>query len=264
MFFNEDQILRYSRNIALKELGLRGQQKLAESSVLVIGTGGLGSPVSLYLAAAGVGKIGLVDYDTVDLSNLQRQIIHSIDTLNMDKTMSAEQALWRLNPECRIESFQCRFELSNALELVSGFDLIVDGSDNFPTKYLVNDTCVIAGKPFSHAGVLGFGGQVFTRPAGRLYPCLRCILPDVPGRDETPTCASSGVIGPAAGVLGSIQALETVKYLAGVGELLAGRLLVFDGLKGTFNEIAVIRDANCPVCGEHPSLTSLEKENYGI
>ena len=263
MFFNEDQILRYSRNIALKELGLKGQQKLAAASVLVIGTGGLGSPVSLYLAAAGVGRIGLVDYDTVDLSNLQRQIIHSIDTLDMDKTLSAEQALLRLNPECRVESFQRRFELSNAMELVSGFDFIVDGSDNFPTKYLVNDTCVIAGKPFSHAGVLGFGGQVFTRPAGKEYPCLRCILPDIPGRDDTPTCASSGVIGPAAGVIGSFQALETIKYLAGVGELLAGRLLVFDGLKGTFSETRVTRDSNCPVCGNNPSITSLKKENYG-
>ena len=240
-----------------------GQQKLAQSSVLVIGTGGLGSPVSLYLAAAGVGRIGLVDYDTVDLSNLQRQIIHNIDMLDMDKTVSAEQALSRLNPDTQIQSFQRRFEVDNAMELVSCFDFIIDGSDNFQTKYLVNDTCVIADKPFCHAGVLGFGGQLFSRPESGGYPCLRCILPDIPLQEEIPTCASSGVIGPAAGVVGSLQALEAVKYLAGVGELISGRFLIFDGLSGSFRETRMSRDADCPVCGDNPSIISLENKNYG-
>ncbi len=263
MELDEQQIERYSRNIVLAELGVEGQRRLREAKILVVGAGGLGSPVSLYLAAAGVGRLGLVDPDDVELSNLQRQVLHSSLSVGMSKVESAAGAVLELNPDVEVETVRDRLHAANALELVGRYDFVADCTDNFAAKYLINDACVIAGKPFSHAGVLGFGGQALTwePPVGK-NPCLRCMLPEQPPSDETPDCASSGVLGAAVGVLGSIQAAEAIKSVTGIGERLTGRILSFDSLAMRFSSARVPVDSACPVCSANPRITSLSAHNY--
>jgi len=263
MHLTECQIERYSRNIALAELGAEGQERIRKGSVLIVGAGGLGSPAALYLAAAGIGRMGIVDSDRVELSNLQRQILHDTLSLGQLKTVSAERRIRWLNPDVEVKLWPVKFSAENALEIIKNFDFIIDGSDNFSTKFLVNDSCVIAGKPFSHAGVLGFKGQALTViPHRKNSPCFRCVLPEQPAQDETPTCAQSGVLGPVAGTLGAIQAAEAVKIIAGMGEPLVGRVLHFDALAMRFRAAEVKRDPACPVCSDNPLITSLERQVY--
>lgn len=263
MDLSEEQIERYSRNIVLEEIGPAGQERIGRGKVLVVGAGGLGSPAALYLAAAGTGVLGLIDPDRVELSNLQRQILHGTDSLGENKTRSAGRRIRELNPDVELRAFQERFSVNNALALVREFDFVIDGSDNFATKFLVNDACVLAGRPFSHAGVLGFKGQVLTVDPSRAdSPCLRCILPEPPGREETPDCSRSGVLGALTGVLGSLQALEALKFLTGAGELLCGRLLTVDALKPSFRVVEFRRNPGCPLCSRKRRITALDRALY--
>lgn len=257
MAFTDEQVERYSRHIILKGFGAKGQKRLASGSVLVVGAGGLGCPAAQYLAAAGVGRIGVVDSDVVELSNLQRQILHATPDLGVPKVESAAARLRAINPDAEIVPYEMYLDASNAQDLISGYDFIVEGADNFPTKFLVNDACVLLGKPFSHGGILRFSGQAMTYVPGE-GPCYRCVFHDVPPTDTAPSCAQAGVIGAIAGVIGSVQAMEAIKYLAGVGELLCGRLLEFDALFGEFDEIKLPgREPNCAVCGDSPTITHL-------
>ncbi len=264
MILNEQQAKRYARHFALKEIGVKGQKKLLASSVLVIGAGGLGSPAILYLAAAGVGTIGIVDFDTVDCSNLQRQIIHQTDAVGTPKTASAGNAVRALNPDVTTRLYDCALTPDNILEVIADYDFILDCTDRFETKFLINDACVLAGKPYSHAGVVRFEGQAMTYVPGK-GPCLRCLMGEVP--HDAATCQSVGVLGAAVGVLGSIQAMEAVKYLTGNGDLLCGRVFSFDGLS---MNVRVHRmpgaDPGCAVCGKAPSIRSLadHREEYRI
>jgi molybdopterin-synthase adenylyltransferase len=260
--FTAEQLERYSRNMVLAELGPAGQERIRNSKVLVLGAGGLGSPAALYLAAAGVGTLGIVDSDRVDLSNLQRQVLHDTRSVGEEKTLSAARRIAALNPEVRVEPIQERFGVRNALDLVRRFDFVIDGFDNFPSKFLLNDSCVIAGKPFCHAGVLGFRGQVLTVLPGKGGPCLRCILPEIPSPGENATCTQSGVLGAAAGILGAIQAAEALKVLCAIGEPLAGRLLTLDCLRMTFRTTRVSAAPLCPVCSGRPRISDLREENY--
>ena len=263
MELDNKQIERYSRNLVLAELGVEGQRRLRSAGVLIVGAGGLGSPALLYLAAAGVGRLGLIDPDNVELSNLQRQIVHDTQRLEMPKVVSAAIRVRELNPDVIIETWKEKFSVENAMQLVDKFDFVIDGTDNFAVKYLINDTCVMAGMPFCHAGVLGFGGQTFTwEPPSGKYPCLRCIVPEQPASADTPTCSSSGVLGAAVGVLGSFQAAEAVKSLAGIGERLTGRLLSVDTLAGRFTTVRTSADPHCPVCSSHPTISSLDDSFY--
>lgn len=251
--------IRYSRHLLLDQVGEAGQAKLKSSSVLVIGAGGLGSPVLQYLAAAGVGRLGVLDFDVVDLSNLQRQVIHSTVSVGSKKTDSAQLFLQNLNSEIKIETFPDRLDASNALNLLSGFDVIVDGSDNFQTRYLVNDASVLLGKPLVYGAVSRFDGQVsiFNFQGG---PCYRCLFPEPPGDGLIGNCSELGVLGVLPGIIGSMQALETLKILLGLGKPLSGRLVIFDGLSMSMDEIRIKKSANCPVCGENPSITRLTDE----
>lgn len=249
MELNEQQLLRYSRNIVLAELGPSGQACLLGSSVLVVGAGGLGSPAAIYLAAAGVGRLGLVDSDRVELSNLQRQILHDTCSVGKDKTASAAARLSALNPDTRVECYQMRLDRSDAEPLIRDYDCVLDCCDNFDTKFLLNDLCVQLRIPLSHAGVLGFRGQLLTVVPGVEGACLRCVLPEPPTAAETPTCAASGVLGAAAGVLGSLQAAEAIKVLCGIGKPLTGRLLSLDLLSMHFRVTSAPAVGSCPVCG---------------
>ena len=263
MELDEQQIERYSRNIVLAELGVEGQRRLRSSSVLVVGAGGLGSPVALYLAAAGVGRLGLVDPDAVELSNLQRQLLHGTRSLGAPKAESAAARVLELNPDVEVEAVGERLDGANALELIGRYDFVTDCTDNFAAKYLINDACVIAGKPFSHAGALGFGGQTFTwEPPSGAAACLRCLIPEQPRADETPNCAGSGVLGAVVGVLGSVQAAEAIKSVTGIGERLTGRVLAFDCLKMRFSSARTAVDPCCPVCSRRPRITTLAAESY--
>jgi molybdopterin/thiamine biosynthesis adenylyltransferase len=253
MAFRNEQLERYSRHIILKEVGVRGQKKLLESSVLIIGAGGLGAPAALYLAAAGVGTIGIVDADEVDLSNLQRQIIHSTPDVGKAKVESARETLEALNPEVTVRVRRARVNADNILELIRDYDFILDGTDNFPAKFLINDACVIARKPFSHAGIIRFQGQLMTYVPGR-GPCYRCVFENPPPPDAVPTCSQAGIIGAMGGVIGSLQAMEAVKCLVGIGDPLTGFLLTYDALKMVFRKISLPLRKNCAVCGEHPSI----------
>jgi adenylyltransferase/sulfurtransferase len=254
--FTEEQIERYSRQIILPEVGGVGQRKLLAARVLVIGAGGLGSPVGLYLAAAGVGRIGIVDSDRVDLSNLQRQILHATRDLGREKCTSAKQTMESINPDVTVVPYPVRLTSSNILDIISGYDMVVDGSDNFPTRYLVNDACVLAGKPLSHAGILRFEGQATTIVPGR-GPCYRCLYPEPPPPGLMPSCQEAGVLGATAGVMGAIQAAEVLKLILGIGDLLVGRILICDGLTMSFRTVRVERDPGCPICGDSPSVTEL-------
>jgi sulfur-carrier protein adenylyltransferase/sulfurtransferase len=250
------EVLRYSRHLLLPEVGVAGQRKLKAARVLTIGAGGLGSPVSLYLAAAGVGTIGLVDFDVVDLTNLQRQIVHGTSTLGRSKLESAEARLTDVNPNVRIEKHEARLSSQNALEILGEYDIVVDGTDNFPTRYLVNDACVLLGKPNVYGSIFRFEGQasLFDAKEG---PCYRCLYAEPPPPGLVPSCAEGGVLGVLPGIIGSIQALEAIKWIIGAGDSLIGRLLLFDALRLRFRELQLRKDPACPVCGEQPSIHEL-------
>jgi adenylyltransferase/sulfurtransferase len=251
-----DEVKRYSRHLIMPEVGVDGQRKLKAASVLCIGAGGLGSPVAMYLAAAGVGTIGLVDFDVVDFSNLQRQILHSTPDVGKPKLQSAKEKLTALNPEIEIRTHEVALSSKNALELFAPYDIVVDGTDNFPTRYLVNDACVLLGKPNAYGSIFRFEGQasVFATKEG---PCYRCLYPEPPPPGLVPSCAEGGVLGVLPGMIGMIQATETVKLIMGIGEPLIGRFLIYDALKMRFRELKLRKDPDCPVCGTHPTVTQL-------
>ena len=253
---SHEEVLRYSRHLILPEVGAAGQAKLKNARVLLVGAGGLGSPAALYLAAAGVGTLGVVDADRVDASNLQRQVLHGTSDVGRPKTASAADRLREINPHVEVETFPERLTSVNGLDMLRPFDVVVDGSDNFPTRYLVNDACVLLGKPDIYGAIFRFDGQasVFGSPGG---PCYRCLFADPPPPDLVPSCAEAGVLGVLPGIIGSIQAAEAIKLILGIGESLAGRLLLFDALKLEFRELAIARDPECPVCGTHPTVKAL-------
>ncbi|MBR1392246.1 MAG: molybdopterin-synthase adenylyltransferase MoeB [Ruminococcus sp.] len=257
MAFTNEQLERYSRHIILKEIGVKGQKKLMAGKVLIIGAGGLGAPAAMYLAAAGVGTIGIADADEVDLSNLQRQIIHATADVGKAKVKSAKETMEALNPDVTVNTYRTFVDSSNILDLIKDYDFIIDGTDNFPAKFLINDACVMAGKPFSHAGIIRFKGQLMTY-VPRQGPCYRCVFKEPPPKDAVPTCKQAGVVGAMGGVIGSLQAMEAVKYLTGAGELLTGHLLTFDALKMEWHKIKLPANTHgCAVCGDHPTITSL-------
>jgi len=258
MEFSDKQLERYARHITLPELGGKGQVKLLNSSVLVVGAGGLGSPLLLYLAAAGVGRIGIVDDDAVDLSNLQRQVIHATDRIGDPKVESARDMLAGINPEVAVETYGVRLEPSNVINLIGGYDIVADGSDNFATRFLLNDSCYLKGIPLVAAALLQFEGQLatFKAYAGQ-YPCYRCIFPEPPPEGLIPTCTEGGVLGAVAGFVGCLQATEVIKELTGIGESLVGHLLIMDALNATFRKITVRPDPSCPLCGDSPTITDL-------
>jgi molybdopterin/thiamine biosynthesis adenylyltransferase/rhodanese-related sulfurtransferase len=253
---SKDEILRYSRHLIMPEVGMEGQQKLKTARVLCIGAGGLGSPLALYLAAAGVGTLGLVDFDVVDYTNLQRQIIHSTADVGRKKLDSAAEKLTAINPFLHIRKFDMRLSSDNALELFRDFDIVADGTDNFPTRYLVNDACVLTGKPNVYGSIFRFEGQasVFATKDG---PCYRCLYPEPPPPGLVPSCAEGGVLGILPGLVGVMQATEVIKLILGAGEPLIGRLLLIDALGMKFRELKLRKNPDCPVCGTHPTVTKL-------
>lgn len=253
--FDEEELERYSRHILLQDVGVEGQEKIKNGKVLIVGAGGLGAPVALYLAAAGVGTIGIVDGDVVDLSNLQRQVIHFTDDVGHPKVLSAKEKINRINPHVKVNTYQVFLTAANALDIIKDYDFVVDGTDNFPVKFLINDACVKAGKPFSHGGILRFEGQTFTHLPGTA--CYRCLFNAPPPAGSVPTCSQAGVLGAIAGMLGTIQAAEVLKFLTGTGELLTNKLLTFDAKKMNFRKIITRRYDGCPVCGSHPTITEL-------
>jgi len=255
---SEEQITRYSRHILLKEVGGKGQMKLLNGRVLIIGAGGLGSPIALYLAAAGVGTIGIADADEVDLSNLQRQVIHFTADIGKAKVLSAKEKMLAINPELNVIAYQEWVSADNIAQLIADYDFIIDGTDNFAAKFLINDACVLAGKPYSHGGILQFDGQTMTVTPESA--CYRCIFPEPPPKEAVPSCSQAGVIGVLPGVLGTLQATEAIKYLLGTGDLLAGRLLTYSALRMRFREIPVKKNPKCPICGEQPTITELKDE----
>ncbi len=254
--FTDEQIERYSRHIILPEVGGSGQQKMLEARVLLLGAGGLGSPAAYYLAAAGIGNLGIVDFDRVDLSNLQRQIIHSTERIGMLKTESAKKTIEALNPDVNISLYNERLDSSNIMNLIEGYDYIVDGSDNFPTRYLVNDACVMKNKTLIHGSIYRFEGQVTVFKPGD-GPCYRCLYPEPPPPGMVPNCQEGGVLGVLAGVIGNLQVVETLKLVLGIGKPLVGKLLLYDALNTEFRNLILRKDANCPVCGEQATIKEL-------
>lgn len=253
--FTEEEVQRYSRHILLQDVGVEGQEKIRRGSVLIVGAGGLGAPVAFYLAAAGIGTIGIADGDVVELSNLQRQVIHFTPDVGKHKAESAREKIKLLNPHVQVDVYKEFLTAGNALDIIRKYDFVVDGTDNFPAKYLINDACVLAGKPFSHGGILRFQGQTFTHLPGTA--CYRCLFDVPPPPGAVPTCSQAGVLGAVAGMLGTIQAAEVLKYLTGVGELLTDRLLTFDARSMDFHTIAIQRHDACPLCGTHPTVIGL-------
>ncbi len=256
MELTSEQLTRYSRHFILPEIGEEGQKKLLRSKVLLIGSGGLGSPIALYLAAAGVGTLGLVDFDKVDLSNLQRQIIHTNDSIGTPKIDSAEKRIKAMNPDTKVVKYEVKITSANAMDIIKDYDLVIDGTDNFPTRYLTSDACVFLNKPNIYGSIFRFDGlaTVFKSDEG---PCYRCLYPEPPPPGMVPSCAEGGVLGILPGVIGLIQATEAVKLLCGIGRTLVGRLLVYDALQMTFRELKLKKDPNCPVCGKNPTITGL-------
>jgi sulfur-carrier protein adenylyltransferase/sulfurtransferase len=254
--FSEEQIRRYSRHIILPEVGGLGQTKLLEAKVLLVGAGGLGSPAAFYLAAAGVGTLGIIDADVVDLSNLQRQILHTTADVGRAKTDSAKEALQSLNPDVKVMTYHELLHSSNVFDIIHGYDVIVDGCDNFPTRYLLNDACVMANISNVHGSIFRFEGQatVFKPHEG---PCYRCLYPEPPPPGMVPSCQEGGVLGVLPGIIGTIQAIETIKLILGIGKTLIGRLLMYDALKMAFRELRLRRDPACPLCGENASIREL-------
>src|SRR5262245_30022003 len=253
---SQDEIRRYSRHLIMPEVGMDGQRALKASSVLCIGAGGLGSPAAMYLAAAGVGRIGIVDFDVVDYSNLQRQLLHGTPDVGRSKLASAKDRLHALNPHVDIDTYETSLSSQNALDLFAPYDVVLDGTDNFPTRYLVNDACVISGKPNAYGSIFRFEGQasVFGTKEG---PCYRCLYPEPTPPGLVPSCAEGGVLGVLPGIIGVIQATETIKLMLGIGEPLIGRFLIYDALKMKFRELKLRKDPECPVCGTHPTVTKL-------
>jgi molybdopterin/thiamine biosynthesis adenylyltransferase len=260
---NEEQVERYSRHIMLKEVGGKGQQKLFDGRVLIIGAGGLGSPIALYLAAAGVGAVGIADNDVVDLSNLQRQIIHSTQDIGRSKVESASEKMSAINPDLKVITHKIRVTAANINSIIADYDFIIDSTDNFDAKFLINDASVLAGKAYSHGGILQFDGQTMTVLPGE-SACYRCIFPEPPPRDVMPSCSQAGVIGVLPGVIGTIQATEAIKFLLGKGELLTNRLLTYNALKMKFREVPIKKNRSCPVCGAKPTITRLEDESGAV
>ncbi len=253
---NREEIQRYSRHLIMPEVAMEGQKKIRQSSVLVVGAGGLGTPLISYLAAAGVGKLGLVDFDVVDFTNLQRQVIYSTEDVGRSKLEVAEKRVKQMNPGVEVETYPTRLTSENALDILRGYDVVVDGTDNFPTRYLVNDACVLLGIPNVYGSIFRFEGQasIFATDGG---PCYRCLYPEPPPPGLVPSCAEGGVLGVLPGIVGTIQATETIKLILGRGESLAGRLLLFDALKMKFREVQAKKDPECPVCGENPTIHEL-------
>ncbi len=253
---SQDEIKRYSRHLIMPEVGMDGQRKLKTGSVLCIGAGGLGSPAAMYLAAAGLGRIGIVDFDVVDFSNLQRQLLHGTADVGRTKLASAKDRLHDLNPHVQIDTYETSLSSENAIKLFEPYDVILDGTDNFPTRYLVNDACVLTGKPNAYGSIFRFEGQasVFATKGG---PCYRCLYPEPPPPGLVPSCAEGGVLGVLPGIIGVIQATESIKLILGIGEPLIGRFLIYDALKMKFRELKLRRDPECPVCGDHPTVTKL-------
>lgn len=259
MDFTENQLHRYARHIVLPEVGGIGQAKLLEGRVLVVGAGGLGAPLLLYLAAAGVGTIGVVDDDTVDLSNLQRQVIHGTSSIGMAKVESARKAVREVNPDVEFVPHRTRLDAGNVDSLIAGYDIVADGSDNFETRFLVNDACHLAGKTLVSAAILRFEGQIATFRSGRGNgePCYRCLYREAPPPGLVPTCSEGGVLGALAGMVGSLQAVEVLKELMGIGDSLAGSLLIYDALSAMVRKMKLPRDPECPLCGDAPSIVDL-------
>jgi molybdopterin-synthase adenylyltransferase len=263
--FTEAQLHRYARHIVMPEVGGTGQVKLMNAKVLVIGAGGLGAPLMMYLAAAGVGTLGVVDNDAVELSNLQRQVIHTTERIGVAKTESAERAIHALNPDVRVIRHQERFEADNALEIVKGYDIVCDGTDNFATRYLINDACYLAKKPLVSAAMLRFDGQLTTF---RAYedgdkPCYRCLFPQAPPDGVIPSCSEAGILGAIAGVMGSLQAVEVLKEVLEIGDRLNGTLLIYDALGAEFRRVTYTRDPDCALCGPQATITDLTEHAHG-
>lgn len=256
--FNDEQIERYSRNIILKEIGVEGQTKIRNGRILIIGAGGLGAPAALYLAAAGIGTLGLVDADSVEISNLQRQVIHFTPDLGKPKAISAKEKITSLNPDVKVIVHKERVFAQNILSLIKDYDFVIDGTDNFPAKFLINDACVFAKKPFSHGGILRFQGQTMTYLPGAA--CYRCVFPKMPAKGTVPSCSQAGILGAVAGILATIQTAEALKFILGKGELLTNRLLIFDALKMNFRTVNINKNLNCPICGTDPSIKELIDE----
>lgn len=262
MSFSREELERYSRHIILKGVGLSGQKKLSASKVLVIGAGGLGAPALMYLAASGVGHLGIADDDKVELSNLQRQIIHKTQNVGMRKTLSAKNTVQGINPNIKVTLYETRITAENIGEIIQDYDFIIDGTDNFAAKFLINDACVLYKKPFCHGGVRGFNGQLMTYVPEQ-GPCYRCIFDDIPPAGELESCSQAGVLGTLPGIIGALQALEAQKYITGAGNLLTGRMLIFDGLEMKFREAEFPnRNRLCRVCGEDADISKLKAENY--
>lgn len=262
MEFTEDQLQRYSRHIILPEVGGKGQKKIAHAKVFIVGAGGLGCPVGYYLAAAGVGTIAMIDNDNVELSNLQRQIAHSMKTLGKPKVESAKNTFESLNPDVNVIALQQRISKDNILDLIKDYDVLVDGSDNFPTRYLVNDACVMLKKPLVSGAILRFEGQVTTIVPGEGH-CYRCLFEEPPPPGLVPSCQEAGVLGAITGVVGALQATEVLKLILGKGDVLKGTLLIYDALKATFRRVRVPRNQNCPVCSDNPTITELVDYDAG-
>ncbi|RMH35350.1 MAG: molybdopterin-synthase adenylyltransferase MoeB [Nitrospirae bacterium] len=256
MNFSEEQITRYSRHILLPEVGGKGQAKLRKARVFIVGAGGLGSPAALYLAAAGIGTIGLIDSDRVDLSNLQRQILHHTPDVGRSKVQSAKEKIHALNPDVTVETYEERLMPHNAIKLIQSYDVVIDGVDNFPAKFLINDACFFADKPLVHGGILRFDGRVFTIVPGQ-SACFRCIFRQPPPPGAVASCQEAGIIGAVAGIIGTLQATEVLKLILGIGRPLTDRLLDFDARTTTFREIRTSRNPRCQLCGSHPTITEL-------
>ena len=256
--FTDQQVHRYARHIILPEVGGDGQRKLLDSRVLVVGAGGLGSPVALYLAAAGVGTIGLADHDEVDLTNLQRQVLHTTADVGRRKTVSGAETIAALNPDVDVIAIDAKLDSSNALSTVEAFDVVVDGSDNFPTRYLLNDACYLTERPLVSGAIFRFEGQLTSFDARRDdSPCYRCLFPTPPAPGSVPNCEQAGVFGVLAGTIGTLQATEVIKLVCGIGEPLVGKLLLYDALETRFTQVRVVRDESCPLCGSSPEITGL-------
>ncbi|MGM0471672.1 MAG: HesA/MoeB/ThiF family protein [Bacillota bacterium] len=263
MNFSEEQLERYSRHIILENVGVEGQQQLLAASVLIIGAGGLGTPAAQFLAAAGVGKIGLVDADQVELSNLQRQVLHHTPDVDKLKVKSAKEKINAMNPDVEVKTYDYYLDSSNIKEVIREYDFIIDGTDNFPAKFLINDACVMEGKPFSHAGIIRFGGQTMTVVPDE-SPCYRCAFPKPPKPGAVPSCKEAGVLGVMGGVVGTIQATEAIKYILDKGELLTGSLLKYDALKMKFRKVNLKRQEDCSICSDEPEITELMDYEQGV
>jgi len=252
----KQELTRYSRHLVLPEIGIKGQEKIKQARILIVGAGGLGSPAAFYLAAAGVGTIGIVDFDKVGENNLQRQIIHTSKNIGTKKTESAKNSINNLNPNVKVETYNVKLNSNNAIEIIKNYDVVIDGSDNFPTRYLVNDACVLLKKPNVYGSIFRFEGHtsVFNYEGG---PCYRCLFPNPPPRDAVPSCAEAGVLGVLPGIIGTIQATEALKIILGIGETLSGKFLVYDALSMKFRELKLGKNRNCPICGESPRIKEL-------